>query len=76
VIRQIAVVAKSYIRTTTIYIETFPSSKGTARWEFAWTSIAEMTQKSKNTDWKQALQHLKNAQDVKKKLITFVCFPL
>jgi hypothetical protein len=72
VIREVAVAAKSYIRTSAIYIETFPPSKGTACMEFAWNSIVEMTKNSKKSDWRQALAHLKQTPDVKKKLITFV----
>jgi len=74
VIRDIAVAAKSYIRTSTIYVETFPPSKGTARMEFAWNSIVEMTKNSKKSDWRQALEHLKETQNIKKKLITYVRF--
>lgn len=41
--------------------------------EFAWNSIVEMTKNSKKTDWRQALSHLKQTQDIKKKLITYIC---
>jgi hypothetical protein len=73
-IREIAVAAKSYIRTTTVYLDTFPSTKGTARLEFAWATIMEVAKKSKNTAWMTALSHLKQTQEMKKKLITFVSF--
>jgi hypothetical protein len=71
-IKDIAIAAKAYIRTATIYQDTFPSSQGTGRLQFAWNSIAEVTKNSENTQWVSALNRLKNNPTQKKNLITFV----
>jgi len=75
VVQDIAVAAKSFIHTITIYDQTFPSSKGTAKLEFAWKTVTELVKDNNNQEWKEALQDLqdlKHDATTKKKLITFV----
>ena len=72
VIKEITVAAKSFIRTMAIYDQVFPSSKGTARLEFAWKTVTELVTNTKKDEWKEALQELKHDPPLKKKLITFV----
>ena len=72
VIKEIAVAAKSFIRTMAIYDQVFPSSKGTAKLEFAWKTVTELVKNAKKDEWKEALQELKHDPPLKKKLITFV----
>jgi len=77
VVQDIAVAAKSFVRTMTIYDQTFPSSKGTAKLEFAWKTVTELVKVNDNQEWKEALQDLKHDPITKKKLITFVsCYIL
>jgi hypothetical protein len=72
VIKEITVAAKSFIHTMAIYDQVFPSSKGTARLEFAWKTVTELVMNTKKDEWKEALQELKHDPLLKKKLITFV----
>ena len=72
VVKEIAIRAKSFVRTTTIYDQPFPSSRSAGKQEFSWKTITQLVNAADDEEWKEAFQDLKHDPTTKKKLVTFV----